>query len=132
MRYATRGAALCVFAVSALTACGHDDDGGGVVGGGSGAQADATAACQALARTTSIPADKSTAARGAVNFRISAAGMLALSANRGDSHSYGNLNQVGETLTSDIANSNTSVSRLRTDVAAGLTACAHDKLPTRK
>ncbi len=95
--------------------------------GGSGsshtAAQDATAACQALARSRDqlSPLSLSTGYRltGAANLGVAAAGE--------DSNKYGNLSQPMKSVQMDVSNNATGT--ISKDVDSALAACKVDKLP---
>ena len=97
--------------------------------GGSGssdrATQDATAACQALVRSTG----QLSPLLLSVGYRLTGATNLALAAAGEDSSRYGNLSSRMKALQNDVA-SNASQA-IAPDVAAALSVCNSDKLPSK-
>jgi hypothetical protein len=108
-------------ASSMIAACG---------GSGSNSQAtqatqDATAACQALVRSSGELAPLSLS----IGYRLTGATSLAFAAAGEDSSRYGNLSSRMKALQNDVA-SNASQA-IAPDVAAALSVCNSDKLPSK-
>jgi hypothetical protein len=101
-----------------ITGCG----GGGSSGG---ANQDATAACQALVRSSSQLSPLSLS----VGYRLTGATNLGLAAAGEDSSRYGNLSSRMKALQDDVADNASQA--IPADVAAALSVCKTDKLPSK-
>ena len=90
-----------------------------------GAQVDATAACQALARSTGNLSPLSLS----VGYRLTGAGYLGLAAAGEDSAHYGNLANPMKAVQNDV--STNASGAITGDVDAALGVCKADKLPSK-
>ena len=90
-----------------------------------GPQVDATAACQALARSTENLSPPSVS----VGFRLTGAGSLGLAAAGEDSVHYGNLSNPMKAVQNDVSGNATGA--ITGDVDAALGVCKADKLPSK-
>ncbi len=97
--------------------------------GGSGsshtAAQDATAACQALARSHGQLSSLSLSA----GYRLTGGANLGVAAAGEDSKKYGNLSQPMKSVQADV--SNNASGAIAKDVDAALEACKADKLPSK-
>jgi hypothetical protein len=97
--------------------------------GGSGsshtAAQDATAACQALARSRGQVSSLSLSA----GYRITGAANLGVAAAGEDNKKYGNLSQAMKSVQNDVSNNATGT--ISKDVNSALAACKADKLPSK-
>jgi hypothetical protein len=94
-------------------------------GSDNGATVDATAACQALARSTDSLSPPSVS----VGFRLTGAGSLGLAAAGEDSAHYGNLSNPMKAVQNDVSSNATGA--ITGDVDAALGVCKADKLPSK-
>jgi hypothetical protein len=86
---------------------------------------DATAACQALVRSRAELSSLSLS----VGYRLTGATNLALAAAGEDSSRYGNLSSRMKALQNDVASNSSQA--IAPDVAAALSVCNSDKLPSK-